>query len=245
MKLAILGDIHSNSSALNAVLRHISQKYDSNVKLALMGDYINYGGSPNETVQIIRDLFERNRVFVGLEGNHEKALKDLNTDKFSAERGKQALIITKNALSERNKMFLSFQFEAPSLVKNIAEKKILFIHGSLEDPYWKSLDFFDSISDDYLDYSYVISAHSHKPHFFEYVFNQSATKNTEHKTIFINPGSVGQPRNGNALAQYCVLDTISESISFEKVHYNLLKAQKEIIALGFNSYYSDRLSYGK
>ena len=90
----------------------------------------------------------------------------------------------------------------------------------------------------YESFDFVFSGHTHVPH-LRYVFD----KKTGRKTVFVNPGSVGQPRNCNPLAQYAVVDLENYAVSFEGVSYDIVKEQ-ELFNEELHSYYRERLSKG-
>ena len=113
----------------------------------------------------------------------------------------------------------------------------------MEDIYWKGIRPGESHLD-YAKYDYVFSGHSHFPHFFEvfYEADNPKTRNKK-KTVFINPGSVGQPRNLSPMAQFALLDTETGAVAMEKVPYNIRKEQ-EAYTGQVHEFYKTRLEYG-
>ena len=98
--------------------------------------------------------------------------------------------------------------------------------------------------DSYSSYDYVFSGHSHRPHFFERFYPaQDARRRNLKKTIFINPGSVGQPRNLNPMAQAAVLDMDTENVVFLRATYDIAKEQQAFDGQ-VDSFNSERLEYG-
>ena len=98
-------------------------------------------------------------------------------------------------------------------------KKVLAIHGSLKDYYWKAI-FPDNLNGDYLEYDIVLSGHSHYPHVFQKFYEDDNPEMRNKKSVlFINPGSVGQPRNHNPNAHYAVLDTETMNVELKSVKY--------------------------
>lgn len=122
-------------------------------------------------------------------------------------------------------------------------KYCLAVHGSLEDCLWKSI-LPEQKLDIYSSYDYVFSGHSHRPHYFERFFPaEDSRRRNQKKTIFVNPGSVGQPRNLNPMAQAAVLDTEREEVVFLKAVYDIAKEQQAFDGQ-VDSFYSERLEYG-
>ena len=102
-RLLPLSDIHGNLSALKAVEKDAFARYPID-GIVLLGDIINYGMRPNETIEEIRkwDL----PLYVNLFGNHEKAIMDGDTSRFSTERGRRLLEYTKNKLDQNALAFI-------------------------------------------------------------------------------------------------------------------------------------------
>ncbi len=93
-------------------------------------------------------------------------------------------------------------------------------------------------------YDYVFSGHSHMPHFIEIFYEADAPhRRNRKKTIFINPGSVGQPRNLNPMAQCVVLDTETEKVVYEKIPYDIEKEQASYHGQ-VDDFYKGRLEVG-
>jgi predicted phosphodiesterase len=162
MQLLVLSDIHANLSALEAVLQKArSYKIDA---VVLLGDHIDYGMRPNEVIEVLQTL--PYPVDVNIWGNHEKAIIDGDLSRFSTDRGREFSKYSGNLLSENSKKYLNAMTQEGFTNKSYNGKSFLFIHGSLEDVYWKSIQF-DTAGTEYQEYDYVLSGHSHKPLYFE------------------------------------------------------------------------------
>lgn len=242
MKVVLLSDIHGNLSALNAVIDDFSKQYNTD-GIILLGDLINYGMRPNEVINRLKSL--ATPVLANIYGNHEKALLDGDTSHFSTERGKALLGFTRSILSGDAINYIEracgpygySEFE-------IVGKRILAIHGSLSDPFWGKMigqEMSDSL---YSQYDYVFYGHSHIPGFVEnfYEIDNPEYRNKK-RTIFINPGSVGQPRNHNPRAQYAYIDLENEIFHFNSVAYNI-KDEQSLYPDSLDSFYSERLTNG-
>lgn len=238
IKILVLSDIHANVSALQSVLDSV-KIYD--IKLAvLLGDHIDYGMRPNETISLLREF--PYPIDVNIYGNHEKAIFDNNLYNFSSERGRKISIYTKNILTSESKKYIAEKMNSKGFESKVYDgKRYLMIHGSLDDVFWSSLST-ENVSEMYIEYDYVFSGHSHLPFYFEKYFvieNQSMRK----KTVFINPGSVGQPRNHNPRACYCVFDTVNGSVHLNNVEYDVVHEQS-LYTCEVDEFYSRRLSKG-
>lgn len=243
-KLIILSDIHGNLSALKAVTEDIENRCYKPDGIAILGDIINYGMRPNEVIGRLIKLSEGFKIIVNLCGNHEKALIDGDTARFSTERGKRVLDFTRNILSEESGVYIDCLCKDGYMTVDINGKKILFIHGSLSDPFWGKLNSTGTSDIRYAQYDYVISGHSHIPHLVEQFFpaDNPGYRNRK-RTVFLNPGSVGQPRNHNSAAQYLYAEIAAEIFHFNSVPYDI-ETERKLFNNGVDRFYSDRLING-
>lgn len=240
MKLAVLSDIHGNWQALQAVLEHMRGKSIDSV--ALLGDLIDYGPHSNEVIRQIKDI--EFPIVCNIWGNHEEAVMKRHYDRFSSTRGQLSAQKTLKDLTSESKDYIKNHMNCQGYeIFTIEEKKILAIHGSMEDYFWKSIDFSTEVKA-YKEFDYVFSGHSHEPHFFEKynTVRREETRNRK-KIIFLNPGSVGQPRNLNHRAQYAVLDTETEKCCLYKVDYDI-EAEMQCFSEETDPFYRERLKGG-
>ena len=223
MKLLILSDIHGNLTALNEVIKYIKDiKIDA---LALLGDFIDYGPHSNEVVEIISKL--ELHVICNIRGNHERAILNDDYSRFSSPRGAESAKYTKSILTEKTLEYLNTQTSPAGKIEfSIDGKRVLALHGTIEDEYWGKFDCTKDLSA-YSDFDIVLMGHSHRPVYYEafYSCDNKATRNQK-KTIFINPGSVGQPRNLNNNSQFAIFDTETEACDFIKLPYDIKKRTK-------------------
>lgn len=240
MQIVVLSDIHGNVSALKSVLENVKEKYNPDA-MALLGDFIDYGMRSNEVIEIIQAI--EYPVLCNLWGNHEMAIMNEEYDRFSSKRGEVSARHTRKKLSDHSFLYLE-EIKGKSGFQEFMFCNYLFlaIHGSLEDPYWKAISP-NSNLEGYGKYDYVLSGHSHYSHVFSafYPVDDPAMRNKK-RTVFINPGSVGQPRNHNPSAQYAVLDT-ENGITLQTVKYDI-KSEQSYYTDEVDSFYCDRLSRG-
>jgi predicted phosphodiesterase len=242
MKLIILSDIHANLSALTSVFDDIKRRGIRDYKFVILGDVVNYGLKPNETLDLIR--LQKNILHL-LAGNHEMALFGFDDHRFSSGRGKEMLDLTKELIDQNNLDYIDSTFRKEYVEDEINGEKYLFIHGSIEDQFWGTIDSATLKNEAYKKYDIVFSGHSHKPHFVEHFYSDdNPLKRDKKKTIFINPGSVGQPRNHENKSQYVIFDTQSKDISFYKCSYNIKDEQKNYDMYSVDTFYKIRLGEG-
>ena len=245
-KLIILSDIHGNLNALESVINDFEERGFQPSAIALLGDCINYGMRPNEVIERLDNISERYEILVNIFGNHEKALMDGDTSHFSTDRGKHILTYTRNQLTEKSMTYIMSALKSEGYMElEIVGKKCLFIHGSLEDPYWGKLNIATVDNPRYAKYDYVISGHSHVPHLIEHFFDVDNHEFRNRKrTVFLNPGSVGQPRNQNPRAQYLFIDFETEIFHFNSVKYDVKYEQNLYEGADIDSFYKTRLTNG-
>ena len=241
MRLILLSDIHANLTAFEAVLSDIQciGEYDGFVNL---GDLVNYGPRPNEVIERVKTL---QKPIVNIWGNHEYSIFGGSIDRFATDRGRAVLKYTNTILTEESRDYLDKCMNHQGMeVKEIDGKQILFMHGNLDDPYWGKFGI-DKMNDErYAKYDYVISGHSHVPHYVEQFFaNENAAYRNKKRTIFINPSSVGQPRNHNPYAQYGILDLKIGNYEHRCVWYDV-EVELKHFSDSVDTFYKTRLTLG-
>jgi predicted phosphodiesterase len=240
MQLLILADIHANVSALEAVLNHTG-KYSID-RAVFLGDAIDYGMRPNETITLLKQF--PYSIDVNIWGNHENAVASGDITRFSSNRGRIFSAYTRKILSKESKQYIMERMNTNGNDERTYDgKAYLFIHGSREDIFWKSIST-ETNAELYLDYDYVLCGHSHIPFYFEkYVESYNPELRNKRKIVFINPGSIGQPRNHQPCACYAVLDTIDGWVHLNTVHYKIAEEQK-LYTSEVDEFYKTRLERG-
>ncbi len=238
MKIAVLSDIHANLTALNEVMKSIALIGG----LILLGDLIDYGPHSNEIIKLIIQC--KIPILCNILGNHEQAIISENYSRFSSQRGKLSAQFTRKSLNSISWEYITTEMYGKGFLEfNIDGYKCLAVHGSLDDVYWKSIKVSDNL-EKYKPYDYVFSGHSHIPHFFEEFYEVDDAKHrNKKKTVFINPGSVGQPRNHNPMAQYAIWDTVTGEVTMAKIPYNITKEQ-QAFSPEIDIFYKERLESG-
>ena len=246
MLIAVLSDIHGNCSALESVLSdiRINRKPDA---VVLLGDLIDYGMRSNEAISIVKGIDIP--VICNIWGNHENAILNEDYSRFSSSRGVESAKFTKSRLSAESIEYLNSIEGKSGKMEFVADgKRFLAVHGSLRDNYWKSIYPHSGNGTDgdfagYESYNYVLSGHSHFTHVFDRFYEcDNPEYRNKKKVVFINPGSVGQPRNHNPNAQYALLDTRG-SVSLIGVSYDV-SYEQSLFTDDVDEFYRDRLTNG-
>ena len=126
----------------------------------------------------------------------------------------------------------------------IEGKQILLVHGDLKDVYWGKMSDAEQHDKCYKKYAYVLHGHFHVPQYNEVFFAaENPLMRNKKKTVFINPGSVGQPRNHNPRAQYAILDTKTGECQLLSAEYDIAYEQSMYPA-EIDPFYKERLERG-
>lgn len=242
MRLVILSDIHANVTAFEAVLDDVllTGKPDA---VVILGDLVNYGPRPNEVIDMVKAISFP--IIINLWGNHEYSIFGGSLDRFATDRGRAVLKYTNSILTIDSKKYLESVMNHDGFEDRLIDNhSFLFMHGNLDDPYWGKFGI-DKMDDErFVKYDYVISGHSHIPHYVEYFFSSdNKVYRNKKRTIFINPGSVGQPRNHNPFAQYGILDTKTGNYEHRSVWYDVEKEQT-LFDNRVDIFYKERLKFG-
>lgn len=249
MKYLVLSDIHSNLEALTAVLRHVRRKrFDRTI---ILGDLVGYGADPNRTVDEVRKL---KRTIV-IRGNHDKVCSGLENGEMFNKVALESARWTEEKLLPRNRSWLR------SLPKGPVEVDDLFAmsHGTPldEDAYIfgeiEALNMFP-----YFKTPICFFGHSHFPVVFGLdddaltTFLPTASngasfrvKLQEGTRYLINPGSIGQPRDGDNRASFGIFDAGRMTMTIQRVPYRFQAAQHKIRSAGLPHLLADRLALGR
>lgn len=227
MRVAILSDIHSNIHALDAVLEDLDRQNID--RILCTGDIVGYCAFPDE---VVKRLGERN---VGcVKGNHDAAATGGSMDGFNTY-ARSGVEYSRARLSPANTEFLRRLPE--NLKERVGERTVSLYHGSPADPLFEYV-FPDELADREKEFaSYdrsdvVAMGHTHLPTVYRGA------------QVYLNPGSVGQPRDRDPRAAYAVLDASGLEAEIRRVPYDVEAAAQAIIANGLPRYLAERLFYG-
>jgi diadenosine tetraphosphatase ApaH/serine/threonine PP2A family protein phosphatase len=241
MRVAVVSDIHGNLQALDAVLAALDA--DEPDELWCLGDLVGYGARPNECCSAIEA-----RARICLAGNHDLAVRGtIDLAEFSGDAG-AAASWTCTVLSDEARAYLD-RLEPQGRRADTA-----LFHASARDPVWEYV-----LSDEaaittlaLTEEPLVLVGHSHVA--LQTSFHGDslegglAPAGTEldlrRGRSLLNPGSVGQPRDGDPRAAYLLLDLAARTASFRRVAYDIEQTQQEIREAGLPETLAARLSAG-
>ena len=229
MRVLVISDIHANLTALEAVLEE-APEYDA---VWCLGDLVGYGPDPNDCVERISQLEE----IVCLIGNHDQAaIGQIPKSRFNRDAG-AVIEWTKAALTDASRTYLA------TLPSRVTLDDFTLAHGSPNQPVWEYI--LDPVTADRnfeeLQTDYALVGHSHLPLIFQQHFNTSyATLRPIQwdeamplqPRMILNPGSVGQPRDGDPRASYAILDTEAATWEMRRAEYNVNEVQLRILDQG-------------
>lgn len=241
MLIAIISDVHANLPALNTVLEDIEKRGIE--KVFCCGDMLGYNPFVNEVAEIIKK-----RQIPCILGNHDHAVITGNTTwlNFAAS---EAIRWSMKHIKEENLAFikslplyreikLSSEIETGKTMPELLASSplALLVHGSPRDALYEYVfpDYDDATLKSFAaNYEILIMGHTHVP--FKRKIN---TK------LILNPGSVGQPRDGNNKASYAIVDVVKRDAEIIRLSYDIDAVAEEIIKQGLPRFLAERLYLG-
>jgi diadenosine tetraphosphatase ApaH/serine/threonine PP2A family protein phosphatase len=245
MRVALLSDVHANLPALEAVLRH-AEAHHALDQIWSLGDLVGYGPHPGECLALLRRY-----PFISVAGNHDLAATgDLDTSEFNPEAA-AAVAWTARRLTSEERAFLR------TLPLVVVQDDFTLVHGSLRYPVWEYI-FGPEAAAAHLarqQTRYGLVGHTHVPMLcvepaprqmpaVRWPENGEAVTLAEQRLV-INPGGVGQPRDGDPRAAYAVLDLAARTVTFHRVDYDVARTQQAMREAGLPPWLILRLSYGR
>jgi len=241
MRVAVVSDIHSNLHALEAVLAAIEAEAPD--ELWCLGDLVGYGPHPNECCATIAE-----RAAVCLGGNHDLAVRGtIDLEEFGGEAAVAAKW-TREVLEPQAQELLD-RLEPAGAAHGVA-----LYHGSARDPIWEYVlsDEAAAATLELTGSPLVLVGHSHVALQIVQSEDDLAGGNAPAGTeldvggvrALLNPGSVGQPRDGDPRAAYLLLDLDAQHASFRRVEYDVARTQREIRDTGLPELLAARLELG-
>ena len=241
MRYIIISDIHGNMEAFESVIESFSGFDEEEILCA--GDIVGYGADPEECVDRVISIGARSVL-----GNHDAAVTG-KTDiaSFNAS-AREAVYWTVDRLSRHAKEYLD---GLPFVFEN---GLFTVVHGTLHEP--EEFIYMMSGAEamrtfEILKTQVCFVGHSHVPGVFtlkngKMSYSHRMRTRLEESSIYIvNAGSVGQPRDNDNRACYCVYDTKKKEIELCRVEYDISGAQNKIIESGLPPVLAERLAYGR
>jgi len=247
MRILILSDLHSNATALDAVLETVKDRWDTSVCL---GDVVGYGPDPNYVTERLREMGTKT-----IRGNHDKAVTGLMATEDFNPVAKAAVDWTHAELNPENLAWLTDLPKGP-----LETDGIVLIHGAFEDE-----DEYvftpEQALDGLLDSTAAVTFFGHTHHQGGFSYHDAqlevlqirpratelfAPLRTEPARRFLlNPGSIGQPRDGDPRAAFAVADLEHHIVEFWRVPYEVAAVQKRMRAAHLPEPLVQRLVVGR
>jgi predicted phosphodiesterase len=241
MRVAVVSDIHSNLHALEAVLATIEAEAPD--ELWCLGDLVGYGPRPNECCAAVAEHAD-----VCLAGNHDLAVRGtIDLEEFGGEAAVAARW-TREVLAPEAQTFLD-RLEPAGSASGVA-----LYHGSARDPVWEYVltDEGALATLELTEAPLILVGHSHVAlrivQSGDDLSGGLAPADTELELegvrALLNPGSVGQPRDGDPRAAYLLLDLQARRATYRRVEYDVKQTQREMRDAGLPEMLAGRLELG-
>jgi predicted phosphodiesterase len=246
MRYLVLSDIHANREALTAVLAFVRRKrWD---RAVVLGDVVGYGADPNFAIDVVRSL----HPLVAIRGNHDKVCSGIENGEMFNRVALHAALWTRRRLTPSNLRWLRDLPEGPVTV----DSTFAIAHGTPidEDAYIfgeiEALNVFRRTT-----FPLCFFGHSHFPVVFglspDAIQTYLTTPPAFHFRLepgvryLVNPGSIGQPRDGNPLASFAMYDTDTRTVTIYRVPYAVRRTHRRILDAGLPRPLADRLLIGR
>jgi protein phosphatase len=243
MRILLISDIHGNSVALRAIINKVSS-YDD---VLFLGDLVDYGPDPGEVIDILKELGAK-----GVRGNHDHAVA-YGADCKCGEALHWLSVwfrenITYNAIDSADKEYLAKLPEKIEM-RSVFFENIVAVHGSPSNPLYGYLYPWLNNEEIYnnLEWSFRLRTTKDKPGASRTLYLVGHTHyqflRTVHGSWVINPGSAGQPRDGDPRAAYIIVDLDSGDIIFNRIKYDMDKVIKRLEYIGVKGTYLEALKW--
>ncbi len=243
MRCAVISDIHANLAALDAVLADIGEQAEA---IWCLGDIVGYGPDPNECVARLQE-----RGIVSVAGNHDWAcLGKLDLADFNLD-AREACRWTAEQLSEASRAFLE------GLPLSLVFDEWTLVHGSPREPIWEYLTSPGAVLENlpFLQTRLCLVGHTHVPLAFHVPDGETLTcrrrwlldgdeLSLQSGRWILNPGGIGQPRDGDPRAAYLLVDTETLAAEMRRVPYPVETTQRRMLEAGLPANLIQRLSFG-
>jgi len=237
---ALLSDVHSNVEALRAVLADLPDVVEG---VLCLGDMVGYGADPNAVLEELRRL-----PIQAVMGNHDRAVDDRSLRDWFNPQAASAIAWTDAVIAPEHRRWLAEQ----PVQRTVGRDRL--VHGSPRPPYYTEY----ILEPDQarallrgLSSQVCFFGHTHLPRVFssdgEFVPQPGHVGRwlpLDALPALVNPGSVGQPRDGNPDPSYALFDSAGLRLQFRRLPYDPASTQQKILAAGLPSWFALRLSLG-
>lgn len=243
-KYAVLSDIHGNLPALQTVIGYLREQNID--RILVLGDIVGYGAFPRECIDTAINLPGTTII----QGNHDRVAAGAD-DPYLRSHAKKVLQWTRETLPEE---YLDYLRELPAA--GIADSLFFTVHGSLYHPDEYIINSriarrnLNLLQERFATVKVAFYGHTHVPvvisqeGILQGFQNGEAVELDTRKPYLINPGAVGQPRDGNPAASFIIFDVYQWSVTFVRLDYDVLVAQRAIMEAGLPAPVAERLQYG-
>ena len=239
MRIAVLSDIHANLTALDAVLAALAD-VDA---VWHLGDVVGYGPDPDGVVDRLREVGAS-----GVRGNHDAAAVGGNEIDWFNPDARRAMEWTRGAIAARTVGWLK------DLPQTARLEDATLVHGSPREPTWEYVTSVPVARANLavLETRLGLHGHTHLPVAFveedgrlEVVSpGNGSVLELRGRTALVNPGSVGQPRDGDPRSSHLILDTDRDTVTWHRTAYDIAATQAAMRAAGLPESLAGRLGLG-
>lgn len=243
MRIVVVSDIHSNLVALDAVLA-AAGSVDA---VWHLGDVVGYGPDPNGVVARLREL-----AAVGVRGNHDAAAAGGDEIEWFNPDARRAMEWTRTAIEPATRDWLA------ALPERHIEQGVELVHGSLRQPIWEYVvsEASARANLDRMEHPLALHGHTHVPVAWRDVTaapdrdvelirgRDGESVSLDGRRTLLNPGSVGQPRDGIATASYLVLEPEAGRATWHRTPYDIAAVQAAMREAGLPGSLARRLEIG-
>ena len=239
MRICVVSDIHGNLPALDAVLGALAP-FDTVWQL---GDIVGYGPQPDAVVARLREISAQ-----GVAGNHDAAaLGRIDTDVFNDD-ARTAVEWTAERIGSDTRTWLG------ALPERSTDGSFTLVHGSPRDPIWEYVYSTPVARANFAAFEtlHCLVGHTHVPLVFReddglvetLAPSDGSTLHLDERRTILNPGSVGQPRDGDPRACGMIIDTESGEVEWRRIDYPIGEVQSLMVEAGLPGRLVERLTHG-
>jgi predicted phosphodiesterase len=243
MRYAILSDIHANLEAFRAVLARTAELRADRV--LCLGDVVGYHADPNECI----DLLRSNGIACVM-GNHDAAACGIEEPDSFNPAARTAVLWTREVLTAENRGFLR------DLPRHLQIDDMVLCHGSIRDTnqyilfdsdVWENFSLMEELPERprtcFFGHTHVRAAYSLAPPLLSRELADEMPLSDD-KWYLVNPGGLGQPRDGDPRAPFLIYDTADRTVVFHRAEYDIAACQRKILHAGLPARLAERLRMG-
>jgi diadenosine tetraphosphatase ApaH/serine/threonine PP2A family protein phosphatase len=245
MRTAVISDIHANLEAFTTVLERIrSLKAD---EIVCLGDSVGYNANPNEVIDLLRE-----GKIAGVLGNHDACAAGLEEPENFNPLARAAVLWTRERLTPENRQYLA------GLPREQRVRDMFLFHGSIHDTDRYILYRNDAVdnfrllaglpgklSAGFFGHTHVKTALTRQQRIISATLALEELELFPDKQYLLNPGSVGQPRDGDPRAAFLIYDDQARRVTFFRVEYDIRTCQEKIVNAGLPPRLAERLAWGR